>query len=317
MDGAAQLRADGQRPARQDGGTGRLIVGIATTGRADILTPTVRTIARQTRRPDLLVLSVAADTDVSPTLLGEVLYDLRVIAGPRGLCAQRNRILATLGPDDLLLFLDDDFLMADDYLERLDALFADHPDVAMFTGTVLADGVVGRGLTHEEGMARLQAHRRAGPDGADTGAVADTWNGYGCNFAVRASVVLANDLRFDEALPFYGWLEDVDFSGQVERHGRICRAEALRGVHLGVKVARSPGRRLGYSQIANPLYMRRKQTIRRAHARALILRNIASNLVYSVRPRPWTDSRGRLIGNLIALSDWARGRLRPDRIRDL
>ena len=315
MDGTAQLHADDRREGRLEGGVGRLIVGIATTGRAAILTPTVRSIARQTRRPDLLILSVAGAEDVAPTLPGEVPFDMQIVEGSKGLCAQRNRILKTLAPDDIVLFLDDDFLMADDYLEQLEALFAGHPDVAMLTGTVLADGVVGRGLTHEDGMARLQGRRR--PDAGDARAVADTWNGYGCNFAVRASVVLAHDLRFDEALPFYGWLEDVDFSGQVERHGRICRAGALRGVHLGVKVARSPGRRLGYSQIANPLYMLGKRTIRREHARGLMLRNVASNLVYSVRPRPWTDSRGRLIGNLIALADWARGRLDPGRIRDL
>ncbi|MEM1428428.1 MAG: glycosyltransferase [Pseudomonadota bacterium] len=316
MDGSAQLHAESGAPRGRDTAQGRLIVGIATTGRADILTPTVRALAAQTRRPDLVVLSIAEARDVAATLPAEVPFDVAVIEGPKGSSAQRNRVLEMLAPDDIVLFLDDDFLMASDYLERLDALFAAHTDVAMFTGTVLADGVVGRGLSHEEGIARLAADARHAP-AEPSDAIEDTWNGYGCNFAVRGSVVTAHALRFDEKLPLYGWLEDVDFSGLAEPHGRICRADALRGVHLGVKVARSPGRRLGYSQIANPVYLLRKKTIRRAHARELMLRNLASNLVYSVKPRPWTDSRGRLVGNLIALTDWARGRIHPERIRDL
>lgn len=318
MDGSTQLSAEpalAPAPAPAPGARGRLVVGIATTGRAEVLTPTVRALARQTRRPDLLILSVAGPEDVAPTLLDEAPCATELLQGPRGLCAQRNRILHRIAPDDLLLFLDDDFLMAPDFLARLEALFAAHPDVAMLTGTVIADGVVGRGLSHEEGVRRLAALPEL-PDGDGDG-IAPAWNGYGCNFAVRAAVVTAHDLRFDEALPYYGWLEDVDFSGQVERHGRICRAAGLRGVHLGVKVARSPGRRLGYSQIANPVYMLGKGTIRPRHARGLMLRNLASNLVYSLRPRPWTDSRGRLAGNLLALADWARGRLDPGRIREL
>jgi hypothetical protein len=38
--------------------------------------------------------------------------------------------------------------------------------------------------------------------------------------------------------------------------------DCLRGVHLGTKRSeRSPGKRLGYSQIANPVYIARKETI--------------------------------------------------------
>jgi hypothetical protein len=34
-------------------------------------------------------------------------------------------------------------------------------------------------------------------------------------------------------------------------------------------------------------------------------------------PGPWTDSRGRLVGNLIAMWDLLRGRCRPERVRNL
>ncbi len=338
MDGARQIHAEGEvgdatglstenarpAPARpsiavaSQPGTktgGALIVGIPTLGRAEILTPTVRALATQTRLPTRVILSVTGPQDYSPNLAASVPFPVDVIEGSKGLCAQRNRILDALDPEDTILFLDDDFLLAPDYLARLETLFAEHPDIAMFTGKVLADGVVGPGFAHEDGTRLLKSGlTKVKPDDAT---LSDTWNGYGCNFAFRASDVAKHDLRFDESLPFYGWLEDVDFSGQLEPHGRICQAACLHGVHLGVKVARSPGRRLGYSQIANPVYLYRKSTMRSEHARELILRNLASNLLYSLRPRPWADSRGRLVGNLMALWDLARGRLDPGRIREL
>ena len=41
--------------------------------------------------------------------------------------------------------------------------------------------------------------------------------------------------RFDENLPLYGWLEDVDFCRQLARYGRIVKNIRLIGVHLGSK----------------------------------------------------------------------------------
>jgi hypothetical protein len=330
MDGSRRLHADtpetgrdgapndreGPRPGAARAApraVGRLVIGIATTGRAPILTPTLRAIATQSRRPDLLILSATAPEDVEPGATEGLPFETRVMIGPKGSCPQRNAIIETCGADDVVLFLDDDFLISPDFLARLEDLFTAHPDVAMITGTVLADGVRGPGLTPAEGAEVLAG----APPPAHPDAIRPVWAGYGCNVAVRMRPVLEHGLRFDESLPLYGWLEDVDFSGQIERHGKVVRASGLLGVHLGTKRARSPGHRLGYSQIANPVYLLRKKTIRRRHAFKLMRRNMLSNLVYTPVPRPWTDSRGRLIGNLHALWDLARGRCHPERVRDL
>jgi glycosyltransferase involved in cell wall biosynthesis len=330
MDGSRRLHADtpetgrdgapndreGPRPGAARAApraVGRLVIGIATTGRAPILTPTLRVIAEQARLPDLVIVSATAPEDVEPAATEGLPFETRVLVGPKGLCAQRNAVLDALGADDVVLFLDDDFLIAPQFLERLEQLFAAHPDVAMITGTVIADGVSGPGLSPEDGERIL----KAAPAPETPGTISPAWNGYGCNFAMRMAPIRAHSLRFDESLPLYGWLEDVDFSGQIERHGKIVRASGLLGVHLGTKRARSPGHRLGYSQIANPVYLLRKKTIRRQHAFKLMRRNMLSNLVYTPVPRPWTDSRGRLIGNLHALWDLARGRCHPERVRDL
>ena len=88
-------------------------------------------------------------------------------------------------------------------------------------------------------------------------------------------------------------------------------------MHLGTKTGRSRGVPLGYSQIANPLYLARKGTMDRRRAYYMMSRNIVANVVKSARPETWVDRRGRLRGNLVALADLAGGRLSPGRILDL
>jgi hypothetical protein len=89
---------------------------------------------------------------------------------------------------------------------------------------------------------------------------------------------------------------------------------SARGVHLGMKSGRQSGLRLGYSQIANPVYLVRKGSFAWRRAMGQIGRNIAMNVALSLRPEPYVDRRGRLRGNVIAIRDLARGRLHPRRI---
>uniref|UniRef100_UPI00195349D0 glycosyltransferase family 2 protein n=1 Tax=Escherichia coli TaxID=562 RepID=UPI00195349D0 len=65
--------------------------------------------------------------------------------------------------------------------------------------------------------------------------------GYGCNMTVRLSVIHAHGIRFDEDLPLYAWLEDVDLSRRMAPYGRIVGSATMRGVHLGSKRGRSSG----------------------------------------------------------------------------
>ncbi|MFC2966686.1 glycosyltransferase family 2 protein [Acidimangrovimonas pyrenivorans] len=290
----------------------RLVLAIPTTGRPEILARTLRDIARQTRLPDFVVLSVAESGDLKESTLEDLPFPCMVVSGDKGASVQRNRAINMLAPEDVLLLLDDDFLMAPDYVEQTERLFRDNPDVVVATGTVVADGILGPGYDFSEGLARLRAAEGRGDDRLE-----DTYNGYGCNMAVRARPVLQNQLRFDERLPLYAWLEDVDFSRRLAPHGRIVRAGALRGVHLGTKTGRSPGYRLGYSQIANPAYLMRKGTMAPRRALRMMARNLAANLGRSLRPEPWVDRRGRLRGNLRALRDLALGRSTPERILEL
>lgn len=288
----------------------RIAVGIATKGRPALLARTLDHLTRQRLPADRVLLCPASDAD-----LPEVLPPgCEVVRGRLGSCAQRNAIIeALVGSDmEVLLFLDDDFFPQPDYLLQLEQLMRERPSVAIVRGELIADGVHGPGFSVAEAEALLQADvpPAAPQERACYGA-------YGCNFAARLTVVHGLRVRFDEALPLYGWQEDIDFSRQAAPYGEVLRSERLRGVHLGHKAGRTSGLRLGYSQVANPVYLVRKGTMPRHFARRLVLRNLASNLLRSLWSEPHVDRRGRLRGNLLALLDWLRGRMRPGRILEL
>ena len=192
-------------------------------------------------------------------------FNVVVTSGPVGLCAQRNAILAKASDCDLIVFFDDDYLAEPHYLEQLEKIFQSEPDVCAATGLLLADDVTGPGLTVEQGLNILRDNVRSGS------ATFERVPGlYGCNMAYRMQYVRDNKLKFDENLPLYGWQEDIDFSLQMAPFGRLVKSDLLMGVHLGVKAGRTSGVRLGYSQIANPVYLSKKGTMSWQHARKLI-----------------------------------------------
>lgn len=289
-----------------------LAVAIATAGRRDILTQTIAFMNNQSRKPDEFLVCPARPDDVD--LEGLRRYDgaIQIVSGSVGSSHQRNAMIAA-SKADVMVFFDDDFLPSASYLAEVEALFARDPRVMVATGHVIDDGALGPGLEIEQGAAILARDDFRGPF-----TVTPTFNGYGCNMAIRLAPTRRNAIRFDENLPLYAWLEDVDFSRQMAAHGIVVHATQLRGVHLGTKKAgRSPGRRLGYSQIANRIYIQRKGNMNVFQVWDGNIRNFCANLFKSLNPEPWVDRRGRLSGNLLALKDLITGKLDPKKILDL
>ncbi len=290
-------------------------MGIATAGRAAVLRETIAELAAQTRQPDRLLVCATAPSDVADIAAAQARPDILFAAA--GLPRQRNALLDAAADCDVLLFLDDDFLPAPGYLAAIEAAFLADPMLVVATGTLIADGIGGPGLDPDAARALVRADlaRPAGPVPP-----VPAFAGYGCNMAIRVAPAMAHGLRVDERLPLYAWQEDVDFTRRLGAFGRVCRLPGARGVHLGTKRGRGSGVRLGYSQVANPLYLARKTgggAYPYRYAALRIARNLAANLAHAPRPQAHVDRRGRLRGNLIALWDAARGRLTPERVLEL
>lgn len=284
----------------------KLVVIVPTIGRKELVNRVLQHLEGQTRLPDEVIVSAPDPSHVEP--FAATRFPISYAFGRKGLCAQRNQALEkALGRFDIITFFDDDFLPATTYLERLQAAFEQHADWAVIHGNVAVDGIRGPGLSVEQGL-RALACAEAAPPGELV--VIDHPGAYGCNMSMRAAHIGA--LRFDERLVLYGWQEDIDFTNQLGRFGRIVSLSSLIGVHLGVKGGRLSGVRHGYSQIVNPVYLLKKGTMPTWFALDLMARNVAANVAKSLWPEPYVDRRGRLKGNLLAAYHLVQGRIEPE-----
>ena len=289
----------------------RLVVGIATRSRPTILAETIAFLAKQERQPDQIVVAYAEPVDIgdAPGQFPQVTF----IQTPLGLTRQRNAILALARNNDILLFLDDDFYLDPLYLTITERFFLENPDVVASTGRVLADDVKGPGLTVAQAKSILTS---------STGAqcaqrITPAFLAYGCNMCLRLAPIREHNLCFDETLPLYGWYEDWDFSRQLAAFGSIVHISNACGVHLSTKAGRITGTRMGYAQVANPIYLARKGTFPWSHVLKFIVGPCLKNLVRSLAPEAHVDRLGRFCGNLTAFRDLLAGTLSPTQIVDL
>lgn len=239
-----------------------------------------------------------------------------------GLCIQRNAGLDYLSrspafarDEFFVVFFDDDFRPARDWLERCHEVLMAQREIAALTGKLLADGANQAALTSSlarsyiEGKTAPLKHWASGEQQRHVTSL------YGCNMAYRDRVV--RHCRFDENLPLYGWQEDQDFTSQAKAFGLTVYEPSCRGVHLGSRSGRVSGVRFGYSQIANPWYLIRKGTMSSRKGVRFVLRHLAANSTRTFIPSPRADYAGRLKGNLLAILDLMRGRCHPRRAADL
>jgi GT2 family glycosyltransferase len=283
---------------------------IASRGRPDILQQALSHIALQPRIPDHIVISAVEQADVANI---DQAISVRLIFGSAGLTRQRNRgISCLINTTDVILFIDDDFIVGHAYFLNVERLFEQDDSIIGATGEVIADGATSPGFSFDEGLRMLKQYNRRRKPAAATREIRGT---YGCNMAFRTASI--GSLRFDERLPLYGWQEDLDFCGALRGAGRIVKTNVVWGVHLGTKRGKGSEVRLGYSQIVNPAYIVSKGNMSFAYAFRLASRNFLANLVKSIRPEKYVDRRGRLQGNLIGLFHVLSGRLTPEYILKL
>ena len=286
----------------------KLAVIIPTLGRSEQVARLLEYLGGQTRLPDEVILSAPDATHIERP--EGCPFPLSSVFGPVGSAAQRNTALGpSLNRFDIITFFDDDFVPSARYLEQIELAFAENDKWAVVMGSVVKDGANNAGLTWDDAEAALRDAEGRKPSGPS---VVDHIGAYGCNMSLRASLV--GDLRFDERLVLYGWQEDIDFTSQMRSKGRVVCVTSISGVHLGIKAGRVSGKRFGYSQVANAIYLIRKGTVPASFVLPLMFRNVAANLAKSLWPEPYVDRRGRLSGNALAIAHIAMGRIEPEYI---
>ena len=268
-------------------------------------------MTKQDRQPDQIVVAYAEPSDLGDT--PQQFPQATFIRTPLGLTRQRNAILTLAAESDLLLFIDDDFFPDSQYLTVTEEFFLNNPEAVATTGTVLANDIKGPGLTVAYAKSVVDNNSAS----RNEQQITLLYYVQGCNMCLRMAPIRTHQLRFDESLPFYGSYEDWDFSRQLANFGSIVRISNAYGVHLSAKVGRMSGVRMGYSQVANPIYLARKGHFPWSEVFKIISGCFLKNMVRSVAPEAYIDRLGRFCGNLVAFRDLLTGRLNPQQIIDL
>lgn len=280
-------------------------VVIPSFGRKAVLHETVLSLLGQSLLPAEIIISVPSLDHVEERTMA--LPRVRVIISQRGSCHQRNAAMRAVGDScRYIAFFDDDMELDRDFLASMYDMMEANGDVVLATGNTLADGAKTGGISRDDAR-RIVRESEGGSWDAKAG-VSDYWGASGglmvcCRW-------LAEEIRFDERLALYGWLEDFEFAMQAMQFGRVVKFVGARCVHLAHRSGRVSGYRLGYSQIVNPCYFMKKghriskSTLLTSYWLPVLIRNGVS-MLDRVR-------RERFIGNLRGLWMIVKGRVEPE-----
>jgi GT2 family glycosyltransferase len=287
-------------------------VVVCSANRPDVLSETIDSLVRgQSMPPREIIVSVFDEKHVPEKFRADA--SVRVVLSTRqALSVQRNAAVKLIRTP-YTLFLDDDVEIAPDFIESMECLLDEVEDAVAATAFVVVDGAQG-----DTGLNREVA-RSAAANYVRTHDNYDCEVGYGCNLFVRTKIF--DQVLFDEKLPLYGWLEDLDFSTNCLRYGRIILNAGTCVAHLATPSGRISGLKFGYSQIVNPFYLWRKNGkpglthVVFAHWLIHVARNCRRTFLRI--PSDRNDRTGRFRGNLIALRHLLAGKVDPSHIVNL
>lgn len=280
---------------------------IATKGRRDLVHKTVNEINKQTVLPDILCLSCSSIEDVDESLI-DTNFPVNIIYSSIGSSAQRNAGMAQINLEsiDYLVFIDDDFVMRTDWIENMIKVFADM-SIAGINGFLIRDGAREKsgGISFENALMTLNSFTpHTKPISSQISHL------YGCNMAFRVSMI--DNLKFDERLPLYSWLEDIDFSHNVGLVGKLVSCSSLVGVHMGSKSGKTSDWKYGVSQILNSVYLHRKGSLSTPLLVRFTILPLIKNSLMSFIKSPYVDYRLRFKGNLFAVKRLLSGKCDPE-----
>jgi GT2 family glycosyltransferase len=285
---------------------------IATVGRKEMVEQTVFSLSSRRTIPGCVIVVGASEKDL-PVFVHELPFPVHLLLAPaKGLTIQRNHGIQQLSDSvEFVAFLDDDMELHDDYCAEVENVFRSVPEVAGFSGCIMANG----GIDRTGARVLLdghQIHKEMPPFGF----YAKRWPGfYGCAMNIRRRWLELE--QFDERLPLYALGEDCEMGFRLSRHGSVGGSARCPAVHLAARSGRISEVGVGYAQIINYLYFARKGIgyPRMATYWQTLVRLPLVNLFFRLLPildrKKSIDRKGRFLGNLLALADVIRGRIDP------
>jgi len=230
-------------------------VAVPTLNRLDDMVAMVRTLVRQTRKPDgFIIVDAGSGHDLEAAMRRELQgsgIPLDYVRSEKGLPLQRN-IAIDRAHGDFVFFFDDDVELDDDYIEQALAAFdlPYDPPIGCVTGTLTRPPSPGGrraelyrafGLTHWIRQGEPALYVSGGVRFiTEPTAPMPVPAAEGCRMAFRRQVFETE--RFVQFLPGYCQSEDVDFTYRVSRRWTLVQTPWARLDH---KV--SPTNRIQYA----------------------------------------------------------------------
>lgn len=287
-------------------------VVIATVGRAQVVGQTIASLALRKTLPQQVVVVGAGQGDL-PAFSPDLPFSMQMlVSSVKGLTVQRNHGVRNLAPEiEFVAFLDDDMEVHDDYCAEIENVFRSMPDVAGFSGWILANGGIDRPAARDQ-LDRHLVHS----DMPAFGFYPRRWPGfYGCAMNIRRRWLEIE--QFDERLPLSAVGEDCEMGFRLSRHGSVGGSARCPVIHLAARSGRISEVGVGYAQIVNYLYFAGKgigypkiPTYWQMLVR-LPLTNLFFRLFPGLERRATIDRKGRLHGNLLAWRDLLKGEIEP------
>jgi len=155
----------------------KIAVGIATTGRREVLTRTINLLAHQTRLPDSLVICRCPPRMWTSHRWSVFPAQTLTVVGAKGLPAQRNMILSATREAEYHRVLRRRFFADRDYLANVERIFTASADIVAATGFLLAEWSSWTGAEHRSGNGDDRAQTRS----LANDQMVDIYGTYGCN----------------------------------------------------------------------------------------------------------------------------------------
>lgn len=290
----------------------KLAFVVATKDRPEELRRMWRSLCRQTRPPDEVVVVDAGGGPSPPEGLCPAVFTATYIRADLPSAArQRNMGLDAVRPGtDLVGFLDDDAVLEEDavaemlrFWEEMDGTvggaafnLVNHPPLDL------------AGLKHTGFAGRLGLYsRRPGalaPSGFQTmiGFVErTTWTEWLPSTASVWRREIFRDHRFDEWFDGYSYLEDLDFSYRVGQAYRLAVVSDAHYRHLAAPGGRGNGYAFGHREVLNRLHFVGKHPeFSRGKCYAALTLRLLMNLAFAVQERK-PCYLGRAWGNAVGL----------------